>query len=413
MDADVLGRIPLFSRLSTPELASLASSLATRRVEARTMFIEEGRVDGHFYVLMEGEVEVIKACGSEDERTLGVRYAGELLGEMGLFSGDGAHTASVCALTSLRLLEMKRSTFNALLRRHPQITYELVRLITGRLQESENLTIIDLKEKNRQLRIAYEELKAAQVQLVAKETLERELEIARDIQYSILPKQVPAHAAYDFGALMFPARAVGGDFYDFIELDKDHIAVVIGDVTDKGVPAALFMGMTYSLVRAEARPDQTPLQILRKINTLLLQMNDAGMFVTLIYGILNLRSGELCYARAGHTLPVLVDNQGQSIPVPVGPGQPLGLYEGISIDAQQVAVPENGQILFATDGLEEAMNAQGKFFNLSRVHQSLESLHHQPAQKICEGLWAAVQHYSGAAGQFDDFTTVVIKRGIA
>jgi serine phosphatase RsbU (regulator of sigma subunit) len=117
---------------------------------------------------------------------------------------------------------------------------------------------------------------------------------------SVLPETLPDLPGYEFGALMIPARAVGGDFYTFFQLPKNRLGIVVGDVSDKGVPAALFMALTYSLIRAEAVRTSSPVQAFRKVNQHLLQMNSSSMFVTMVYGILDCGNGEFRFARAGH-----------------------------------------------------------------------------------------------------------------
>jgi len=144
----------------------------------------------------------------------------------------------------------------------------------------------DLQEKNRQLAQAYEELKAAQAQLIEKEKLESELKIAREIQRNILPRSKPQISGLDFGMLIEPMASVGGDFFDYIELDQERVGLVVGDVSDHGVPAAIFMALTYSLLRAEALRATSPGETLRAVNRQLLNMNSSSMFVTVLYGIL-------------------------------------------------------------------------------------------------------------------------------
>ena len=219
---------------------------------------------------------------------------------MSLFSQGGAHTATVRACTTLKALKMTRQDFDALLQRQPSLAYQIVSLLSRRLEESENLTIIDLKEKNRQLTLAYQELKAAQAQIIEKEKLEHELEIARRIQLNILPHELPQHPGFEFGALMIPARAVGGDLYQFIPLNRNRLGIVVGDVSDKGVPSALFMSLVYSLMRAEAAGGSAPAKVLQKVNRYLLEINVEEMYVTLLYGILDFSSGEfsLCPRRS-------------------------------------------------------------------------------------------------------------------
>lgn len=240
--------------------------------------------------------------------------------------------------------------------------------------------------------------------------LERELEIARQTQQSILPDHLPEREGYDFGARMIPARVVGGDFYEFISLDNEHLGVVIGDVTDKGLPAALFMALTYSLVSVDAMQTGSPAETIRNVNRHLLSMNAAGMFVTLLYGILDYRTGQFRYARAGHLVPIVIDPDGQTVKIPVNTGQPLGLFKDPLLDEQSITIPPGGMFLMYSDGLNEASNPEGDEFGYQRLYETLSQHRHQPAQAICEQLWLAIQAHAGCTQPQDDFTTVVIKR---
>jgi phosphoserine phosphatase RsbU/P len=407
--AQLLSRIPLFSSLPRSEIDFLAATLTTRHIPAQVILLHEGGSEDHFYILLDGQVEIIKALGTADERSLGVREKGTLLGEMSLFAPNSAHTASVRSLTPLQLLVMTRAEFDALLHRQPSLAYEVARLMSQRLNESENLTILDLREKNRQLTLAYEELKAAQAQIIEKERLERELEIARQIQRSILPQGLPRPSSYDLGAMMIPAQAVGGDFYDFIPLGDDLLGVVVGDVSDKGVPAALFMALTYSLVRAEASRTCTPGESLRTVNRHLLDINATDMFVTLLYGILHYSSGKLSYARAGHLPPVIMNRDNQSIRPPKTTGQALGLFSEPKLDEQEVDIPAGGRLLIFSDGLSEAMNKSGEDFGLKGIYGVLSASPQAGAQEICERLWQGVKTFTGDLPQLDDFTVVTIQ----
>jgi serine phosphatase RsbU (regulator of sigma subunit) len=251
-------------------------------------------------------------------------------------------------------------------------------------------------------------LRDAQRQLLSQ--LERELEIARQTQQSILPETLPQRPGYDFGALMVPARAVGGDFYEFIELGKGRLAIVIGDVSDKGLPAALFMALTYSLIRAEAARTKPPRQVLANVNRYLLEMNASGMFVTLIYAVLDPASGRLDYARAGHPLPLLLDAGGAPIPVPVQTGQVLGLFDEPLIDEQAILLPPGGLALLYSDGLTEAADEGGGMFGLERLQAACAAHQPQAAQDVCRQLLQDVQSYSNQQPHQDDFTAVIIKR---
>jgi sigma-B regulation protein RsbU (phosphoserine phosphatase) len=240
--------------------------------------------------------------------------------------------------------------------------------------------------------------------------LEREMEIARKTQQSILPVHLPEHPGYDFGALMIPARAVGGDFYEFITLDRHYLGVVIGDVADKGLPAALIMALTYSLVSVDALQTDSPVETLIIVNRHLLGMNASGMFVTLLYGILDCDTGHFRYARAGHLPPVVLKPHGQPVDIPVNRGQPLGLFEDIELDEQEFTIPPGGMVLLFSDGLSEASDSQGDEFGDQRLAEVLSEHQGKTAQALCEQLWLAVQTHSGDSTLQDDFTTVVIKR---
>jgi phosphoserine phosphatase RsbU/P len=177
-------------------------------------------------------------------------------------------------------------------------------------------------------------------------SVERELDIARRIQRSILPNAVPLQAGFEMGAKMAPARAVGGDFYDFIPLGEGKLGVVVGDVSDKGVPAALYMALTYSLLRAEARRSVSPAHVLWAVNRQLLEMSVTEMYVTALYGVLKADEGRFDYARAGQPAPLALDSQGQRIPIQMDPGQPLGLLSSPLLDEHSLALSP-GEIVHA------------------------------------------------------------------
>jgi serine phosphatase RsbU (regulator of sigma subunit) len=240
--------------------------------------------------------------------------------------------------------------------------------------------------------------------------MEQEMAIARQTQQSILPMQLPSVPGYDFGSLMMPARTVCGDFYDFIPLENQKICIVIGDASDKGLPAALFMAMTFSLMRAEIGRTHNPRQILRNVNRYLTHMKDARVFVTVLYAILDIKTGEFSYARAGHLPPILLDWEGNITQIPVGNGQPLGMLEDVQIDEQRCILPCGGLVLMHSDGLNEAVDAHGEEFGLQRVQHELVTHRHENAQTICEKLWHALESHSGENLHQDDFTALIVKR---
>lgn len=404
-----LARVPLFAALPTSEIAHLAGTLQTRVISPNQLVFKEGDPQDVFYILLDGDVEVIKALGTPDERTLAVRRAGSVLGEMGMLSTDGRHTASVRARTPLRLLEMTNADFEALIRREPAFAYELMRTLSSRLAESENQTIKDLREKNRLLTLAYEELKAAQAQIIEKERLERELEVARQIQESLLPRTVPHHAGYDFAARMSPMSAVGGDFYDFIPVGDKALAIAVGDVSDHGVPAALLMATTVTLLRAEARRAASPSEALSRINRQLIEGNELGMFVTLLFGTLDTGTRRFDYIRAGHDSPLVLGADGKPIPIDRKPGQPLGLVPEPAFDEGSVTVPPGGVLALYTDGVTETTAPDGAMLGTPGLERALKDSTGRSADRACDDLMSALNAFRGGLPQADDVTLVTVQ----
>jgi phosphoserine phosphatase RsbU/P len=285
-----------------------------------------------------------------------------------------------------------------------------VQTLTKRLDATNTTAFRDLQEKNLQLQHAYDDLKAAQAQLIEKERLERELQVAAEIQVSILPQQLPSVKGYAFGAYMQPARTVGGDFYDLLHLGGDRLGVVVGDVADKGIPSAIFMARTHALIAAEAVHGGTPGEILRRVNKHLIQLEQSDLFVTVLFGILEQAAGAFSYARAGHELPVLLMPEGQVRTLPQGMGQPVGLFEDMQLDEQKMLLPFGGTLVLFSDGLTDCRNLAGESFGYQRVTGVLGRQKGQTGQPICDSLANALSNYQAGAAQDDDITILTVSR---
>jgi sigma-B regulation protein RsbU (phosphoserine phosphatase) len=409
LDSTLISRVPLFAELPAEAVDSLAATLNPSTYPAGTILFFEGDYGDRFYIVLEGQIAIIKALGTDDERLLGVRGAGEFVGEMSLLNKDGQRTATVRVDEDARVLELTRADFDALLHRHPTLAYEMLRVLSTRLRTSHELSIRDLHEKNRRLSEAYADLQAAQARIIEQETLARELRLASEIQTSMLPRTLPRLGGLDVGVRMIPARMVGGDFYDVIALDADRLGIVVGDVSGKGVPAALFMGLVSSLLRAEAVRDATPEAALRAVNRHLLERSVRGMFVTVLYGILHRTTRELVFVRAGHELPVVLDAAGAPLEMQRGRGLPLGMFPSPPLDVQALTVPPGGTLLLFTDGVTEAMDAAGDMFGTERIAAVARAEPHASAQELCDRLVSAVSTYAGDAPQADDITLLAVR----
>jgi sigma-B regulation protein RsbU (phosphoserine phosphatase) len=407
----LIQQIPLFSGLTPGSLGSLAARLIERSYLEGTVLFTEGERGDRFYIIEAGQVAIIKAMGSDDERLIGIRGEGEFIGEMSLLNRDGERTATARVHRPARLLEMSRSDFNALLSQEPTIAYEMLQVLSNRLRAAHDESIRDLMEKNRQLQEAYSELKAAQELIIEKTVLDRELEQAREIQESLLPRKIPSLPGFDIGARMIPARTVGGDLYDVIPLDPDRLAVIVGDVSGKAMPAALFMAQTASLLRAEAGHDPSPERVLDRVNQHLLAANSQGMFVTLIYGVLHRQSREFCFIRAGHEFPLFRSPGGELSHIAGAEGQLIGLFPRPILAPQQIELAPGSALLLYTDGVNEARDSEGNFFSLE--DPGVAALLGSPAtaQALCDALVRMVLDHQGTTSQADDITLLAIKSG--
>jgi serine phosphatase RsbU (regulator of sigma subunit) len=252
------------------------------------------------------------------------------------------------------------------------------------------------------------QLEAAQAELVQKERLERELELARQVQQSVLPRVFPQVPGYAFAARNEPARRVGGDFYDVIALDEEHLGLVIADVSDKGMPAALYMALTRSLILAEARRDPSPGVVLGMVNSLLLELGQPNMFVTIFYGVLNTRERRLTYVRAGHDRPLLL-RDGAVQPL-TGDGVSLGILGGdaFCLSEEQTVLSPGDLLVMYTDGLTDVLDLSEEMYGRERFESLLMGYADRSPEKLCTAVLDDLGSYRGDAEQYDDMTILVM-----
>src|SRR5215210_5105704 len=206
-----------------------------------------------------------------------------------------------------------------------------------------------------------------QQQAQERERIEQELRVARLIQQTLLPKHVPDRPGYQVAAYYQPAREVGGDFYDFLEFDDGHLGIIVGDVTDKGVPAALVMATTRTMLRASAQRLDSPGAVLRQVNDVLVPDIPPNMFITCLYAILDPATGRLRYANAGHDLPYRRRSSGGGAEELRATGMPLGLLPGMSYEEKEIVLERGDSVLFYSDGLVEAHDPEREMFGFPRL----------------------------------------------
>jgi phosphoserine phosphatase RsbU/P len=408
MSVNLLARIPFFTSLPGSELDRLMKELDVVNLNSGDILFHEGDPGEHLYVVVEGELEILLAPDTDDELILNLLHAGEYLGEMSLLQPGGLRTASARARGNVVLLSMSREQFKGLLQRHPELANAMIGVLSQRLDNTNAATFRDLTEKNRQLQKAFDELKAAQEQLIEKERLERELEVAADIQMSILPDILPIHERFDFGGRILPARQVGGDFYDVFPLENHKFGILIGDVADKGVPSAIFMARAHALIIAEADSATSPGDVLRMANKHITRLEKSTQFVTALYGVLDTETGEFSYARAGHEPPLLLHEHGDVHRLPHKPGMALGLWENIMLDEYSVFIQNGSLLVMFTDGMTDCRNPLGEPFGLERIKLTMAGLSSTSAQSSCDQLFDKLMVYQSGSKQDDDVTLVAV-----
>jgi serine phosphatase RsbU (regulator of sigma subunit) len=282
---------------------------------------------------------------------------------------------------------------------------------------------------------------------LAREKLEQELDLAREIQASFLPNCCPVVPGYQIEAYYRAARQVGGDFYDFIELPAapgqplpqksaeparggsvvfrggrlaapemrdlstaQRLGVVIADVTDKGVPAALFMALSRTLLRATAIDGRQPAEVLQRANRLILADSRAGLFVTTFYAVLETNTGLLTYANGGHNYPLIYETATGQVRSLRAQGIVLGIIPQPQFEQQSMTMRPGDVLLLYTDGVTEAMNPQRELFGDDRLAAVLRANHHRGPQEILNAVLTEVTAFAGGQSQADDITMVVIKR---
>lgn len=251
-----------------------------------------------------------------------------------------------------------------------------------------------------------------QQEAVKSERMERELQLAREIQATFLPEKIPELPGWDIDVKWQPARQVGGDFYDFITLENHRIGFVIADVADKGMPAALFMTLIRTLIRAAAKEKSSPAAILKQVNELLIPDAKHGMFVTVFYGVISLNSGMIVYANAGHNPPLVKLHDRDDLAKLSRTGMALGLFSDIEIEDRELLLNPGDWLFLYTDGVTEAFSLQGEMFGTERLSNLLLNHKFISSDRLLDLIEGSINEFIRGTDLSDDMTLATIYKKV-
>lgn len=249
-----------------------------------------------------------------------------------------------------------------------------------------------------------------QQEMLTRERLEHEVELARQIQMTFLPDHLPEFPNWDLAATWRTARQVGGDFYDVFELPDGRLGLLIADVSDKGIPAALFMALTRTLVRAVLKDTASPAEVMHRVNELIIPDNRQEMFVTAVYGVLSLEEGSLTYANCGHNPPVWLHSRDRSLETLPRTGPALGVIAGAEIGEHTIPLAPGDFLLLYTDGVTETFSPEDEIYGEARLCEVLQSIGDRGVRGLLEAVEKSVNEFRGPLPATDDLTMLAVKR---
>ncbi len=396
----------VFNRLAKEDIARLRQVATIKKYPPGIVLCHEGEVEHIFYVLHTGIVKITQRVGDGEDRLLALRGPGEFFGEMALVD-EAPRSATVTTTSDVAVIEITDSVFDQVLASSPTLALTLLRQAYNVLRTTELQQITELQAKNEQLRQAYADLQAAQAELVRSERVKRDLEVAAQVQRSILPTEFPQLRGWSFAAHAQPAREIGGDFYDVFQLDDRHLGLLVADVSDKSIHAAIFMAISRTLFMTEARRTLSPRAVAIAVNDLLLDVSsDDNMFVTAFYGVLHLDDLCLTYARAGQDRPVLQHADG-SADLLEGVGRFLGMLPGLEIEERTVELRSGDRLVMYSDGVTDANNHADEPYSSERLRRVIAQHRAGNAGALADAIFQDVLAFQGDASQFDDITLLV------
>lgn len=423
-----LREVAQFSTLPDAAIDALIEDSEERAFAAGARMLSEGEASDSAFAILSGHVRVFVGSG-DDEAELAQLPAPALVGEIGALAGM-ERTASVSALTEVTALRIDAEVLLDVAARVPRLPLTVVRQLGRQVRNvnraialyTHSISALDSAELSPDIldALTHPAPELAGFANTFRRMAERirtehqqhaELSSASMLQQSLLPRNfsdAPLKGRAEIAAEMIPARQVGGDFFDIFMFDDDRLGVLIGDVCGKGVPAALFMAVSLTVLRLVAGEESDLARIVTRANRLLCAQNAGEMFATVFLGALDLRTGRLDFADCGHLPPLLV--KGDSASPLKAAGVPLGIFPDFEFSAASASLKKGDALLLYSDGVTEAANEAGEEFGEERLMALAPMLaSRKPREMILKAL-EAVEDFSGPAGRADDTTLIALRR---
>lgn len=425
--AAVLRRSPLFSSIGQQELEAFVRRTAVTAFDAGDTLLRQGERREEAFLVLDGSVDLFYEVG--DERihmaTIG---RDQIVGEVAAL-GDGRQVATVVAREPVEAARLRKVDFVLAIAGNPELAVALVDALARRVQRmAEPLAVLthavaalergtydpemlaSFAPQSDDIGTFARAFKTMAQEITQKHRQQQDLEAAHRIQQSILPGALPKRErAFDLYATMRPARNVGGDFFDYFETGEGRIGFVVADVSGKGIPAAIFMALSRTVIHHLAAAGSPPATCLAQANDLLADGNDAAMFVTALYGVLDAASGELVWCNAGHTPPLVRRADGRVEPLASVPEMAVGLFAGLPYTAHTTRLEPGETVLLYTDGITEAFDLALEAFGDARLRDALAGIDDAPRGTV-EGVIGAVDAFTAGAEQSDDICVLAVRR---
>lgn len=384
--------LPLFQGTDQSAVTDILNECEVLLLPAGTPLLKPGEANESVFVLLSGNLAAYLDSDLNPDAAISIA-PGECIGEISAIDGKPV-TALVLAVTKAHILKLTPDLFLNQLLIIPGVARNLLIALTERMRRT-NDTMME-----------------AQRRQLALQHLHKELEVARQLQASMLPLRrpmFPDRSDLEIAALMEPASEVGGDLFDAFFVDDHNLFICIGDVSGHGIPAALFMARSIGLMRIAAMGTHKPEEVIGKINDQLCAGNDTNLFVTVFCGFLNVSTGRLVYSNGGHCAPILISG-GQASSIPIPKGTLVGAIPGLRYSSLELMLNAEDTLVCFTDGVTEAQPPSGEEFSEERLIETLRKASSQSTDVMMDTVHREVTDFTGNKALDDDYTLLAIRR---